>query len=172
MTVKAEILPSSGLVLVYSGLRNAVASDDELAAVLSHEIAHVLANHSKNDAIVHTIAFGISVPFAMGTLLGLIIAEFMLFALPLIPIWAPVFYVSWKHEKEADYIGMMLMADAGFDPSAMISIGKKMKQMNDRMWKETEQMINRMEKKMEDGTLNVEMARQDLHLVAIHPYVS
>ena len=40
-------------------------------------------------------------------------------------------YLHRRREMEADYIGMMLMADAGFNPSATTGMWKKMKEMKD-----------------------------------------
>ena len=116
---------------------HAVATDDELAAVLGHEIANVLANHSKNRLSVGTVASVVAFPFIIPTALCLLMEETLIFAIPFaIPlalVAASVFYVSRKREAEADYIGMMLMADAGFDPSAAVGVWKKMKRMEDRV---------------------------------------
>ena len=94
-----------------------MATDDELAAVLGHEIAHVLANHSKNRLTVGTMASVVALPFIIPTALCLLMEETLIFAIPFaIPlalVAASVFYVSRKREAEADYIGMMLMADDG-----------------------------------------------------------
>lgn len=57
--------------------------------------------------------------------------EAIIFAVPLIFIGSGRFWVSRLQETEADYIGMILMADAGFDPAAAVSVWKKMKEMED-----------------------------------------
>lgn len=109
-------------------------SDDELAAILAHEIAHVLANHKMEDKSVSLVAGAVAVPFVPFALLGLfVVAEFIVFWVPIVAVASAWYYQFWKREGEADYIGMMLMADAGFDPYAAISVFKKLKEMEDQM---------------------------------------
>ncbi len=112
---------------------HAVKSDDELAAVLAHEIAHVLANHASEGKSVNSAAGVFSLPFIPFAVLGFFVEEALIFTLPILGFAAVAYYQSRRREKEADYIGMMLMADAGFDPSAAVSVWKKMKEMEDRM---------------------------------------
>ena len=108
-------------------------TDDELAAILAHEIAHVLANHDRETTGVYAMASVLALPFIPFALLGLLVVEASFFALPIIPIFGAAFLNSRAQEKEADYIGTMLMVDAGFDPSAAVSVWKKMKEMEDQM---------------------------------------
>lgn len=108
-------------------------SDDELAAVLAHEIAHVLANHAMEDKSVMTVAGVFSLPFVPFALFGLIVPEFFFFAIPIGFAVGATYHCSRKREIEADYIGMMLMADAGFDPLAAVNVVKKLKQMEDQI---------------------------------------
>lgn len=60
-------------------------------------------------------------------------AEAAIFAAPIAGAALVTRVLSRKRENQADYIGMMLMADAGFDPSAAVSVWKKGKQMEDQM---------------------------------------
>ena len=110
-----------------------MGSDDELAAVLAHEIAHVLANHRMEDRSVNIVAGTIALPFVPFALIGLLAAEFLIFWLPIAGVASAWYYQSRKREGEAVYIGMMLMADAGFDPSAAVSVLKKLKEMEDQV---------------------------------------
>ena len=112
---------------------HAVKSDDELAAVLAHEIAHVLANHAREGMSVNSAATVFALPFVPFAIFGFLVEEALIFALPILGFFAIASYQSRRREKEADYIGMMLMADAGFDPSAAVSVWKKMMEMEDRM---------------------------------------
>ena len=112
---------------------HAVKSDDELAAVLAHEIAHILANHASEGKSVGSAVGVFSLPFVPFAVLGLFIEEALILALPIFGFIAVGYHQSRRREKEADYIGMMLMADAGFDPWATVSVWKKMKEMEDRM---------------------------------------
>ena len=96
------MLPETGLLLVAGGmLPYIVKTDDELAAVLAYLIAKVLANHHMERKSWEYVA-NIS------------------------PLFSET--LSRIHEEEADYIALMLMADAGFDPAAAISVLKKMEE--------------------------------------------
>ena len=96
---------------------------DELAAVLAHEIAHALAHHVReltstlvlaSPLLLPSLLIDVAIPMA---LLGL--AYFV--------------YMTRRQVKEADYIGTLLMASAGFDPSATVSYykNKKMEVLGD-----------------------------------------
>ena len=131
----AILCPSSGLILVSSGIFTyAVKSGDELAAVLAHEIAHGLANHARESKSTMILASPILVPFL---LMYLVAAQIRLVrrdgvADPM--FWFGLVYFNYmrrRQEKEADYIGTLLMANAGFDPSAALSFHKKMKDIGD-----------------------------------------
>ena len=126
----AEFISSSGLVLVSDGMfRHAVKSEDELAAVLAHEIAHVLANHEREFKSMLAIAGIISFP--LGWLRHQLMPEALSVQGPNRAIVSLLAYLQRRREMEADYIGMMLMADAGFNPSAAPGMWKKMKEMKD-----------------------------------------
>lgn len=126
-------ITKSGQLLLHTGILDTATSDDELAAVLSHEIAHILANHSAQERsmtwLIGTI-HPILIPFG---LLGEIAEALTLTNLSLVPFWLPIigvvagtyFVISGSRESEADYIGLILMADAGFDPSAAVTLWKK-----------------------------------------------
>ena len=125
----AGFIYSSGLVLVFSGIfRHAVKSEDELAAVLAHEIAHVLANHERESKSMLAIAGIISLPLGW---LRQLMPESLSVEGPNRAIVSLLTYMQRRREMEADYIGMMLMADAGFNPSATTGMWKKMKEMKD-----------------------------------------
>lgn len=130
----ACVLPSSGLVLVFTGIfQYAASTQDELAAVLAHEIAHVLANHVNEGKSWEYVAKVFSSPFRAFEWLGQYALEPLFIAIPgLVAIGSLRDYQSRRREEEADYIGMMLMADAGFDPSAAVSMWEKMKETEDR----------------------------------------
>jgi predicted Zn-dependent protease len=114
-----------GKMAVYTGLIEKLAlSDDELAAIMGHEIAHALREHGR-ERISQQIAAGAAVGVA-GALLGLgsggtdlagMVAQ-VTFTLP----------NSRLHEQEADRIGVELAARAGYDPRAAVNVWKKMSQ--------------------------------------------
>jgi predicted Zn-dependent protease len=120
--VNAWCMPG-GKIAVYTGLIEQVKpTDDELAAVMGHEIAHALREHSrervsqeiaKSTAIaVGAAALGLG---SAGADLGNMLAEVTV-SLPF----------SREHEREADRIGVELAARAGYDPSAAVTLWEKM----------------------------------------------
>ncbi len=122
--VNAFALPG-GKIGVYSGLLAVAETPDQLAAVIGHEIAHVMAEHANER---------MSTQFA--TVLGL--GALQVAAgddrdkqqiMAVLGVGAQVGIVlpfSRLHESEADSIGLELMARAGFDPQASVSLWRNM----------------------------------------------
>lgn len=119
--MNATIGPT-GLVQVYSGLLPICKDNDGLATVLSHEIAHVIAqNHieeTSGEANVAIAAIPL-LPFAIPLASSAIFMGAILLCIPAAPFaltLAGVYHWACREqESEADYIGLKLMADAGFD---------------------------------------------------------
>ena len=114
---------AGGKMAVYSGLVIQLkATDDELAQVLGHEIAHALANHSAEKmsvAMASTIgvaAVGIAADRKGLALTGAALAAALAVQRP----------NSRAAESEADRIGIELAAKAGYDPRAAITLWQKM----------------------------------------------
>lgn len=121
--LNAFALPG-GKIGVYTGLLTAATNQDQLAAVIGHEVAHVLANHSA-ERLSDQQAAGI------GTTLGSILAASQGVNLDpqLLGLGANIFFLlpySRTHESEADIIGLDLMAKAGFDPRQAIPLWQNM----------------------------------------------
>lgn len=120
-TINAWALPG-GKVAVYTGLLNLGVSDAELAAVIGHEVAHALAQHSRermSQAIAQQIgleAVGASSKLGERGLQAVNLALGIGVGLPF----------GRKQESEADYIGLELMSKAGYDPRAAVSFWQKM----------------------------------------------
>lgn len=112
-----------GKIAFYSGLIDTLkATDDELAQVMGHEIAHALREHSWERASKSaTASLGLSI---LGAALGANETHMDLAAL--------VYNVSFElpnsreHEVEADRIGIELAARAGYDPRAAVTLWQKM----------------------------------------------
>lgn len=120
--VNAWCMPG-GKIAVYTGLIDKLKlTDDELAAVMGHEVSHALREHSRERASEQAVAnVGISVVAAVvgvGSLgqKGMEYAYQGLLGLP----------NSRTHEIEADRMGVELAARAGYDPRAAVSLWKKM----------------------------------------------
>jgi predicted Zn-dependent protease len=120
--VNAWCMPG-GKIAVYSGLIDKLkVSDDELAAVMGHEIAHALREHSRERASEQAVAgIGITILATVAGVgqLGQQGMEYAYQGLLGLPN-------SRAHETEADRMGVELAARAGYDPRAAISLWKKM----------------------------------------------
>lgn len=119
--VNAWCMPG-GKIAVYTGLINKIKpTDAELAAVIGHEMAHALREHSREQVSQQMATnVGLSVLSAVTGVggaadLGSALSEVM-FTLP----------NSRTHETEADRIGVELAARAGYDPRAAVTLWQKM----------------------------------------------
>ena len=120
-TINAWALPG-GKVAVYTGLLNLGVSDDELAAVMAHEVGHVIAQHSR-ERLSQAVAtdLGLQVLGASGKL-GPGALDAVNLALG-VGVGLPF---GRLQESEADFVGLNLMAQAGYDPRAAITLWQKM----------------------------------------------
>jgi predicted Zn-dependent protease len=123
--VNAWCMPG-GKIAVYTGLIEKLkVTDDELAAVMGHEIAHALREHGReraSQAMAQSIALSIG-----GALLGLGDSSVQLAQI----ITDVTFNLpnSREHEIEADRVGVELAARGGYDPRAAITLWQKMGQV-------------------------------------------
>jgi predicted Zn-dependent protease len=112
-----------GRIMVYSGLINQLRlTDDEIAIVLGHEIAHALREHSReqvSQAMAAQTAIGVG-----AALLGLGQGSADLAGAGYQALIATRF--SRGDETEADRIGLELTARAGYDPRAGVTVWQKM----------------------------------------------
>lgn len=125
-SANAFALPG-GKIGVHTGLLEVTRNQDQLAAVIAHEVAHVLAQHS---------AERVSQQFATSVGLDLVGAmsgtetETKRQLLGLLGIGAQygiLLPYSRAQESEADIYGLELMAKAGFDPRASVDLWQNMK---------------------------------------------
>jgi beta-barrel assembly-enhancing protease len=121
--INAMALPG-GFFYVNSGLILACDSEDELAGVMAHEIAHVAAHHAAREMTkMNYMQIG-SIPlmiFAQGSWVGYGIYEMSQLAIPL-----TFLQFSREYEAEADFLGIQYMYRAGYDPQGMVSIFEKL----------------------------------------------
>ncbi|NDV60868.1 M48 family metallopeptidase [Puniceicoccales bacterium CK1056] len=116
-----------GKIAVFTGLLELVDSDDELAAVVGHEIAHVLLKHANQRMSAELIRGGIGVLVAVGT--SEMEDENRALALAAYGIGSQVGIMlpySRSHETQSDRMGLIIAARSGFDPRAAITFWKKM----------------------------------------------
>jgi predicted Zn-dependent protease len=98
--INAFCLPG-GKIAVFHGLIRVVQNDDQLATVISHEIAHALAHHTSERVARKTMNQG-----GLGV------------------IWSKAF--DREEEAEADHIGLFLMTFAGYDPQEAVRFWERM----------------------------------------------
>lgn len=116
-----------GKIAVYTGLIDKLKlTDDELAAVIGHEVAHALREHSRERASEQAVASGVisigSALLGIGDV-GQKGAEFAYMGLIGLPN-------SRRHEVEADRVGIELAARAGYNPRAAVSLWQKMGELS------------------------------------------
>ncbi|GAB7531746.1 M48 family metallopeptidase [Pseudomonas sp. 3A(2025)] len=114
-----------GKIIVYSGLIDQLnLSDDEIAAVMGHEIAHALREHGRE---AMSKAYGVEVAKqGAGALLGL--GETSLAMADTVVNYSLTLPNSRSNENEADLLGLELAARAGYNPNAAITLWQKMNQ--------------------------------------------
>jgi predicted Zn-dependent protease len=140
--VNAFCLPG-GKVAVYSGLlpvaeTNGQLDANQLATVMSHEIAHALAHHAseriaRQQKYQHAMdalngALGRMAPGERKTLIGLLGAGAAVGSLA----------YDRQQESEADHIGLFLMTFAGYDPHAALGFWEKMQRLSEQRGRKPE----------------------------------
>ena len=102
---------------------------DQLAAVIAHEIAHVLADHS-NERLTQELAVqgGLLLVDLFAEEPGSLKHEVLRGALGLGAEYGLLLPYSRTHEREADVLGLDFMARAGFDPRESLALWRNMAQ--------------------------------------------
>jgi predicted Zn-dependent protease len=120
--LNAWVMPG-GKIAFYTGLIEKLKlSDDEIAAVMGHEIAHALREHGReraSQAMAQGIALSIIGAAAGVSRSGMDLTQLVLNVTLNLPN-------SREHETEADRIGVELAARAGYDPRAAVTVWEKM----------------------------------------------
>jgi predicted Zn-dependent protease len=114
---------AGGKMAIYSGMWEQLkATDEELAQVMGHEIAHALLDHTRERmSMARTTSIGVSILGAaagVGNLGGQAMD-----AAAQIAVTLPN---SREGESEADAVGTQLAARAGYDPKAAVTLWEKM----------------------------------------------
>ncbi|HEX6993064.1 MAG TPA: M48 family metallopeptidase [Gammaproteobacteria bacterium] len=115
---------AGGRMAIYTGLIQKLdPTDDEIAQVMGHEIAHALANHTAERMSV-AMATNLGVA-AIGALSDRSETMSVAATAAALAIQLPN---SRSSESEADRIGIELAAKAGYDPNAAVTLWQKMEQ--------------------------------------------
>lgn len=116
-----------GKIGVYEGMIEATDNQSQLAAVIAHEVAHVLAEHG-NERLSTSYAASSGLQL-VGALMGDVGSAQSQTVMALLGLGTQVGVIlpfSRAQEREADLMGIKLMAEAGFDPAAAIQLWQKM----------------------------------------------
>ncbi|MEM7474020.1 MAG: M48 family metallopeptidase [Planctomycetota bacterium] len=113
----AYALPG-GKIVIYEGILPVCQNEAGLAVVMSHEVAHVLARHG-GERMSHQMAVnGVKQAVSYVTRnQEEVKRDLWMQAYGMTSEYMVVLPYSRKHESEADHIGLMLMAEAGYDPT-------------------------------------------------------
>jgi predicted Zn-dependent protease len=125
--VNAFCMPG-GRIAFFTGIINKLKlTDDEIAAVMGHEIAHALREHGR-DRQVKTTGAGVAT-----SVIGAAISAYTGYDVRGLANTAGQLYVlkfSRDEEREADLVGLDISARAGYDPRAGIALWNKMAALN------------------------------------------
>ena len=119
-------ISKSGLVVISSGyIDGIIENEDELAAALGHEIAHIIAGHDLELYCIEKVDKNFHQPLILPALTGFFFRPALVFALPMALSSYVSFALSKIREREADYISLLLMPEAGFNSTGAVSLWKK-----------------------------------------------
>jgi predicted Zn-dependent protease len=110
-----------GYVFVFSGLIAKASNDDEIAGVLGHEIGHVHAHHIVRQ---ETQGMALNAAALLGVLLSVV--NPVLGAGAIAAAQTAQLKYSRDFEQEADYIGLRIASQSGYDPHALGSFFKQL----------------------------------------------
>lgn len=125
-TINAFCLPG-GKVVFFSGILPLCQDEDGIAVVMSHEVAHAVARHG-----AERMSQGLIAELGENILLSAIsnktpqAQRAILTAYGLGANIGVLLPFSRKHEYEADYIGLILMAKAGYNPNKALEFWQRM----------------------------------------------
>lgn len=114
---------------VYTGLLKVANTQDQLAAVIGHEVGHVLARHGNERVSQSTAAQVTQASVAAAVQSADMTSEtgqMIMAGLGVGTQYGVLLPFSRAHETEADTIGIDLMAQAGFDPRASVVLWERM----------------------------------------------
>jgi predicted Zn-dependent protease len=129
-TPNAFALPG-GKIGVHTGLFGVARNQDQLATVIGHEVAHVLAGHA-NERV--STQFAAQAGLSAVSVLAGASSPAQQQLLGLLGVGAQVGVIlpfSRAQEREADLLGLDLMAKAGFDPAQSVELWQNMEAAGD-----------------------------------------
>ena len=130
-TMNAFALPG-GKIAVYTGIFPVAKNEAGLAALLGHEVTHALARHGAERMSQGVLAqIGMeTASIALGSGTNPAVGQATMAALGLGVNVGVLLPFSRAHESEADHIGLLLAAQAGYDPYEAIHVWERMEQLS------------------------------------------
>lgn len=124
-SVNAFCMPG-GKIAFYTGIISALQlTDDEVAVIMGHEIAHALLEHGRarmSEQVLKNVGISVAaMVFNLGQVSTSVLSQAANLAVSL-PF-------SRQHETDADLVGMELAARAGYDPRAAANVWRKMSKL-------------------------------------------
>ncbi|MDZ4731958.1 MAG: M48 family metallopeptidase [Nitrospirota bacterium] len=122
-----------GKMAVYTGIFSMAKTEAGLAAVMGHEVVHALARHGAERMSQGQLTnaglqvLGAAAGAAGG---GGMLGQAAMAALGVGAQVGVLLPFSRKHESEADYVGILLAADAGYDPQESVALWERMGQLS------------------------------------------
>lgn len=128
--INAFCLPG-GKIIVYTGILPVANTDAALATVLGHEMAHATSRHGAQRALEQNLTQAAMMGVA-GSLSDMDYEKqrAIMGAFGAGAQYGVLMPFSRNHESEADHIGLIYMARAGYDPHESINFWKRMEQTN------------------------------------------
>lgn len=123
--VNAFCLPG-GKMVVYTAILPVAQTDAGLATVMGHEIAHALAQHGA-ERMAQTRLAQIGITAAGASMGGNQRDRVLMMQVLNAGAQYGILSYSRKHESEADHVGLLLMAAAGYDPQESVKFWERMK---------------------------------------------
>ncbi len=120
----AMVMPT-GKIIVFSSLLSITQNEGQLAAVIGHEVAHVVARH-KAERLSQVLLSNALLSSVDAALTNSKYRPMITSALGLGVQYAVLLPYSREHESEADHIGLLYMAKAGYEPSEAIRLWERM----------------------------------------------
>lgn len=166
-TANAFALPG-GHIGVFTGMLDVLDGQAELATIIGHEAAHVVSRHGA-ERVSQQFAASQALQLTEALVIGQQGSNSEKQLMGLLGLGVQVGVVlpySRTHEREADLLGLDIMAEAGFDPRAAIDVWQKMQERAEGQppeWLSThphpESRIEELRDRMPDAMALYEQAR-------------
>jgi predicted Zn-dependent protease len=125
-TINAFCLPG-GKVGFYTGILKLCPTEEDIAVVMSHEVAHAIARHGA-ERITQLMLINMGEDFISAAIKNKLpqAQKAILTAYGLGTTLGVILPFSRQNEYEADYIGLILMAKSGYNPQSAITFWERM----------------------------------------------